>query len=87
MSGEWTGGAQNRHWRRTGHRGGPIPGDTARGQRLYAELADEPFWCETCGACHPLSEHQACRQPPSTDVARIGRGLINALNPQPREAP
>ena len=61
MSGEWSGGAQNRTWRRTGHRGGPVTGDTQRGQRLFAELAQTPFWCETCGGTHALAEHSDCR--------------------------
>jgi hypothetical protein len=64
MSGEWTGGAQNRAWRRPGHRGGPVQGDAARGRRLAADLAGEEFWCEACGGTHPLREHQACRNGP-----------------------
>lgn len=64
MSGEWTGGVANRHWQRKGHRGGHVQGDTARGRRLFAELADEPFWCESCGGSHPLREHAACRAGP-----------------------
>jgi hypothetical protein len=34
-----------------------------RGARLYAQLADEVFWCETCGRTHPLREHRECRKP------------------------
>jgi len=62
VSGEWTGSSQNRHWQRTGHRGGPVDGDAERGERLFEELADVSFWCETCGGCHALAGHQACRQ-------------------------
>lgn len=29
--------------------------------RLYADLADEPFWCDTCRQQHPLREHRECR--------------------------
>jgi hypothetical protein len=61
MSGEWTGGAANRVWRQAGHRGGPVRGDGARGRRLFAQLAEVPFWCETCGRLHPLAEHRRCR--------------------------
>jgi len=60
MSGEWTGGSANRHWQRTGYRG-PRIDDAELGQRLFDELADARFWCEVCGGCHPLREHQACR--------------------------
>ena len=61
MSGEWTGSASNRRWQRAGHRGGQVQGDAARGERLYAELADVRFLCDTCGASHPLREHRICR--------------------------
>ena len=64
MSGEWTGGAVNRVWRRKGHRGGPVPGDGDRGARLFALMAEEAFWCETCGGAHALREHAACRAKP-----------------------
>jgi hypothetical protein len=73
VSGEWGGGSRNRTRR-------PVNGDQARGQRLYAELADTPFLCETCGGCHPLAEHKACRDgqrtPPLTVLLRgIGQVL------------
>lgn len=61
MSGEWSGGVANRAWRRKGHRGAPVRGDAERGKRLFALLAQVPFWCETCGGLHPLAEHKQCR--------------------------
>lgn len=61
MSGEWSGGAVNRHWQRQGSRQRNIPGDAARGARLYARLAGTPFWCDNCGRLHPLAEHRDCR--------------------------
>jgi hypothetical protein len=62
MSGEWTGGAANRHWQRKGYRGPVAADDAERGARLYAELAETPFWCEVCGGTHPLREHRNCRK-------------------------
>jgi hypothetical protein len=61
MTGEWSGGSQNRTWHRTGRRSGPVKGDAERGERLYAQLAGTAFWCETCGGNHALCEHRACR--------------------------
>lgn len=87
MSGEWTGGAQNRHWQRAGHRGGHVQGDAARGRRLWAELAGEAFWCESCGGSHPLREHAACRDGPDRAwIQHTGRALVNALNPTIRNS-
>jgi len=61
MSGQWSGGTANRYWRRPGRRVLNVPGDAERGPRLFAELAREPFWCDNCGASHPLAEHRDCR--------------------------
>jgi len=74
MSGEWSGGVANRTWQRKGHRGGPVDGDTERGQRLYAERAHTPFWCETCGGCHALGEHKACRAKAVHAILQTARG-------------
>jgi hypothetical protein len=83
VSGEWSGGSQNRSWQRKGHRGGPVPGDNERGPRLYNELAGTPFWCDTCGGTHPLAEHKACRDgqrtPPLTALLRIAGHAVAAL--------
>ncbi len=57
--GKWSGGAANRLWSRPGSR--HYPHDPERGARLYAQLADAVFWCETCGRMHPLREHRECR--------------------------
>jgi hypothetical protein len=65
VSGAWSGAGLNRTW----HPGGRprqvhalTAEDRARGARLFAELADVPFYCETCHGSHPLSEHKACRE-------------------------
>jgi hypothetical protein len=57
-----------------------VSGDADRGQRLFADLASTPFWCESCTGCHPLAEHKACRDgqrtPPLTALLRgIGQAL------------
>jgi hypothetical protein len=59
--GKWSGGAFNRTWGRQGYVPASVPGDDERGERLYAELAAEPFFCEICHGYHPLAEHQQCR--------------------------
>lgn len=59
--GKWSGGAANRNWARPGSRVS-LDGDQERGKRLYAQLAGEPFLCETCGRVHPLREHRQCRE-------------------------
>ena len=61
MSGQWSGGGANRYWQRPGSRVRNVEGDAERSQRLAALLADTPFWCDNCGACHPLREHRNCR--------------------------
>lgn len=61
MSGRWSGGAANRAWGRPGRRGPPPAGDAARGARLFALLAGQRFWCETCNGSHLLRDMQACR--------------------------
>lgn len=61
MSGRWSGGTANRYWQRPGSRLRNVPGDAERGKRLFAQLAQESFWCDNCGDCHPLAEHRACR--------------------------
>ena len=76
MSGEWSGGSANRSWHRTGHRGAPVDGDTERGARLFAELAGTPFWCDTCGGCHPLAEHAACRDAQTAEWIRQARQAV-----------
>jgi len=62
VSGQWSGGSANRYWQRAGSRVRNVPGDTERRQRLYRLLADERFWCDNCGAMHPLHEHRDCRE-------------------------
>lgn len=42
-------------------RNGGYPGDSARGPRLFARLAGELFYCETCKSRHPLRELRKCR--------------------------
>lgn len=37
--------------------------DARRSARLYLQLADDDFLCETCGRLHPLREHRECRKP------------------------
>ena len=62
MSGyEWQGGIANGGFVRGGNRNRNIPGDKERGERLYALLADTPFWCANCGGMHALREHRICR--------------------------
>lgn len=61
MSGEWSGGIANRTWQRAGNRNRKVDGDARRGQRLYALLKDERFWCDNCGNVHALREHRECR--------------------------
>lgn len=38
-------------------------------RRLYLQMADEIFWCETCGRTHPLREHRECREPTKPERA------------------
>ncbi len=61
MSGQWSGGAANRHWGRPGSRARNVPGDGERGPRLFTALAAARFWCDNCGRLHPLAEHRDCR--------------------------
>lgn len=58
--GKWSGGTQNREWKRPGSRVTPDD-DKARSARLAALLADVDFLDEVCGRVHPLAEHAACR--------------------------
>jgi hypothetical protein len=40
----------------------PPEPDAPPGPQVQAIVAaDPPFWCETCGGTHPLSEHRRCR--------------------------
>jgi hypothetical protein len=71
MSGEWTGGGANRYWQRPGYRGGVID-DPERDARLYAAMANERFFCETCTGVHPLAEHRLCRDGRAAEI-RAGR--------------
>jgi hypothetical protein len=75
VAGKWHGGAANRTWGRQGYRAPLIPDDLARGRRLAALLASERFWCEICGACHPLQEHRTCRTEYVTNTLPEGPGL------------
>lgn len=60
--GRWSGGTANRTWARyAGAAVVDIAGDAERGPRLYAELADAVFYCETCKGTHPLAEIRNCR--------------------------
>ncbi len=59
--GKWSGGRANRTWARSNGQVTYLPGDAARGARLYALLAGERFLCEICGRTHPLREHRICR--------------------------
>jgi hypothetical protein len=60
--GRWSGGRENRDWARPGSRHYPEQLDAATRRGLYDAVADEPFWCETCGGTHPLREHRDCRK-------------------------
>lgn len=62
MSGKWSGSTANRYWQRPGSRVRGVEGDAERGRRLWALLADERFWCDNCGAMHPLREHRERRE-------------------------
>ena len=61
MAGKWSGGAANRYWQRPGSRVLHVHGDKERGQRIFAAIQHEPFWCDNCGGLHPLIEHRRCR--------------------------
>jgi hypothetical protein len=74
MPTKWKGGAANRTWGRQGYVAPITKGDQARGRRLYALLAYTPFWCETCGRQHPLSEHRECRTGQVTEPLPGGLG-------------
>jgi hypothetical protein len=80
MSGEWSGGAANRMWQRKGWRGPRPEGDAERGQRLYAQLADIPFFCEDCGAMHPLREHSRCRAA-EHEPCEFAAGSLHCVRP------
>jgi hypothetical protein len=60
-AGGWSGGVANREWNRAAGQGyfGRLARDAEH--RLYLAVADECFYCEACGACHPLREHRICR--------------------------
>lgn len=60
--GKWSGGAANRTWSRPGSRHVHVHGDTERARRLYEQMKDVPFLCDTCGQMHPMVEHQRCRE-------------------------
>lgn len=59
--GKWSGGAANRSWNRPGSRLRAGPETAQRDHRLYEQMKDLPFYCETCGQMHPMVEHQRCR--------------------------
>jgi hypothetical protein len=59
--GTWSGGTANRSWSRHGSRHYQEELTEAEVRELFEDKADEPFWCESCGATHPLSEHRECR--------------------------
>lgn len=60
--GKWSGGTANRTWARyAGARTVDIAGDDERGPRLYDQLKDEIFFCETCKGTHSLAEIRQCR--------------------------
>ena len=53
----WTGGAQNRTWKRgRADVNRNVPGDAERGPYLFALLREQTFCAERCGATHQLGE-------------------------------
>lgn len=65
--GKWSGGRMNRTWSR-GTSVTSWPGDEARSERLFEEMAGEIFLCEVCGRTHPLDEHTLCRRAESAAI-------------------
>jgi len=66
---KWQGGTANGGFVRAGSRK-VVPGDEARGKRLFELLAAVPFLCETCGQMHALREHRLCRAGICPDCGR-----------------
>ena len=62
--GRWSGGIANREWNRAAGQLNLAPITDADAHQLYLDQRDNSFYCETCGAAHPLREHRLCRHPP-----------------------
>jgi hypothetical protein len=59
---KWQGSGIYGGFVRQGNRNRNVPGDRERGQRLFAELASERFWCANCGGTHELRDMSGCHE-------------------------